>query len=147
MYPAIIQAQTLGKTTLVFIVLATISLILSVFGNIRKEPNIIQIGYNLVVAFAQLVTLLIWYRKGSVEAGGIDPRHLNTIDRLFRCNHTSGNVELIHGPQYYILIGYHYALLWVSWLLTYVLGSVAAALRAAAFDSLEEWMDTRKILI
>jgi len=131
LYPGIIQSQTLGKTTLAFIVLAAISCILSVFGNIGAEFNIAPIGYNLVIAIAQFVTLWIWLGKGSVEAGGTDPRHLNTVDRLFQCNQTSGNVELMDGPQYYVLMGNHYGLLWTSWVLTYVLGSAASALRAA----------------
>ena len=134
MYPAIIQSQTLGKTTLAFIILAAISCFLSVLGNIKSYLNFAPIGYNVAIGIAQFVTLWIWLGKGSVEAGGTNPRQLNTVDRLFQCNQTSGNVELTDGPQFYILMGSHYGLLWASWILTYVLGSVASFLRYVTLD-------------
>jgi len=140
-YPAIIQAQTLGRTTLAFTILAGISCILSFIGNIGKEFNIPSIFYNLVIMFSEFITLWVWLGNGSIEAapGSTDPRQFNGISRLFQCNQTTGSVELVSGIQYYMLMGDHYALLWASWLLVYVLGTAGSIIRYFGSDSISKW--------
>lgn len=131
LYPAIIQAQTLGRTTLAFIVLAGISCLLSFLGNVKSKLNMGVIFYNIVLLIGEAVTLWIWAAQGFVEntPGVKDPRQLNSLNTLFQCNQTTGSVQLTPGIQYYVLLGDHYGLLWASLVLVYVLGTVAAVIR------------------
>ena len=121
----------MGRTTLAFIILAGISCILSFIGNGGGEANAPSIVYNLAIGIAQFVTLWIWFRNGYVETapGSTDPRHFNSLNRLFECNQTTGDVQLIPGMHYYMVMGDHYGLLWVSWMLVYVLGTVGSLIR------------------
>jgi len=136
LYPAIIQAQTLARTTLGFIVLAGISCVLSFFGNFLSLFDYATVFYNIVILISEFVTLWVWLADGSIEQapGSTDPRQLNAISTLYKCNQTTGAVQLTAGPQFYVLMGNHYGLLWASWILVYVLGSIASAIRAVLKD-------------
>jgi hypothetical protein len=118
---------------LAFIILAFLAFTFSAVCNLIPKASSVCYVYNGIIAIAQLVTLFVWLGQGEIESGAGNPDNFNDVKRFYTCNQTTGNIQLQTGTIMFLQRGNHYPILWLSWILIYILGTVAIGVRHAFF--------------